>query len=149
MALSEYRWKLTWNVALNSLTYPELELMPYNNRLILLPQSQKVNQFPTTYEMESGELDGGGRRSFIWKWDAMTIASLDYLLDTYFGSGATLSVKMTVNQRDFTTRDPQTDTYTRYNCYSQLPRFTAGGMKYKMGLVTDIQIVHVIDAESS
>jgi len=149
MPMTQYRWALTWNTALNSLKYVENELNPYNGGIICAPISQPLEQFPVVLEMESGEMDGGGRRSLVWTFEQIRVEALRQMLTLYFGSGATLSVKMTINQRNFTTYSPDTDTYTRYNVYAQKPLFNPNGMLWRAGIIANAQILFTIDGESS
>jgi hypothetical protein len=111
MAVYDYRWALNWNVALGSLT--NLEAI---SQIRFAPKSQPLDLYPIRRRTLSGKVYGTGTRTHFWLWDALPIASLEYILDSYLPSDAA-SAKMTIY-----TRLHDLGEYRRFNCWLERPQ---------------------------
>lgn len=128
-----YAFALGTNVALVSLNNVENHLGSQNRRVSggpLFPVAI-VSPLLDLYPVRETTLDGGERGDGIvnheWTLTLCTYG-LKYYLDTYFASGASVQVNMTIY-----TRRHEFDTYTRYNCKALLPSRIAGDIELIQG----------------
>jgi len=131
MALAtEYGWAAGHGVALAALNSVANELQARNRRQAtgalyrVGVRSQPVDAFPVRVMLGAGYEWGGGRIDHEWQ---MTLAAyaVDYVMDTYLSSGASVKAAMTIN-----TRKHDLNTYGRYNCYLHLPSRSRGDIEY-------------------
>lgn len=138
----DYRWATGYDVALINLVNVETNLFPYARNYFLPPKTQPLKLYPIRRKVESGRIIGNGRTVHIWHWDALPVAALNYIEDTYITTGGVqqASKPMTVY-----TRQANQLNYIRVNVEIELPQ-PDEDYTYDRGLVFNLNLkLHVIN----
>lgn len=119
MALYDYRWASGFNVALANLRNVETDLFPYTTPRLTAPLAGLVNTYPRRTKMLSTRVKGDGTINLEWRFAALPVAALDYIISEYLTplANGDVSAEMTIY-----TRQAELGTYTRYNANLVLPQ---------------------------
>lgn len=142
MTCYDYRWATGYNVALADLDNVENDLLPYTNNRLLAPRTQPLKLYPIRRKTESGAIIGNGRSVHIWRWNALPIAALNYIEDTYITTGG---VQQASKPMTIYTRQANQLTYLRVNVEIELPQ-PDEDYTYDRGYAVNLNIkLHVIN----
>lgn len=118
MALAtEYAWYPGHNIALATLVAVQTVADFTYGGLGVQIVSDPVNAYPLRTRLESGRERMDGRIDHTWRVArGVTIAAVDYVIDTYFSTPTGLDAAITIN-----TRRHDRGTWARYNAYLAYP----------------------------
>lgn len=105
-------------MALNSLRNVEIDLFPYTRLVYLAPRTEPLNIWPVRRKALSRRVYGDGNPIHEWRWTALPITALDYIIDSYI---RVASVDVTSAPVTIYTRRHDRLTYIRANAYLELP----------------------------
>lgn len=130
MQTSQHAWAAGHDVALASLINVSNQLFQYNYRAMggarrnIIITAPPVDAFPVRNILASGAERGDGMIRHEWFITLSTYA-FEYIIDTYFSGGSSVSTAMTIYTRDY-----QQNTFKRYNAYMVLPSAIRGDIEY-------------------
>lgn len=116
-AATEYAWYPGHNIALATLVAVEsLAAFTYGGLGVQIV-SDPVNAYPLRTRLESGRERMDGRIDHTWRIArGLTIAAVDFVIDTFFSASTGLDAPITIH-----TRLHDRGTWARYNAYLAYP----------------------------
>lgn len=127
--LTSYRWASGSSVALNSLSFVENDLYPFNKLHRIGIRSPGVEEYPVRDMSQAGYERGDGRIDTYWEI-VCRVEALEYIIETKFSLTSTSYVAITLNTRRFHRND-----YARYNAYLNRPQLGRDYTYLRQGVV--------------